>query len=247
MIEIKSEREICFIEDAAKVVKRVLQELKKFARSGVRTEELDRKAKDIIKDSKAISAFKGYRGFPGYICTSINEQVVHGIPGKRVLKCGDILGIDVGVEKNGFFADAAVTIEIGSSVPERAKKLLRITEHALALGIEYAVEGKRVSDISYAIQEYVENCGYSVVKTFVGHGIGRKMHEDPEIPNFGKPGTGPRLKNGMVLAIEPMVNEGRYEVDVLPDGWSAVTRDRSLSAHFEHTVCITDKGPRVLT
>ena len=247
MIEIKSEAEIALVEAAGKIVRVVLQEIKKIARSGMTTGGLGKKADEIIKGFGARSAFKGYRGFPGTICTSINEQVVHGIPGKTRLERGDILSIDVGVEKDGFYADAAITIEIEDSVSNKARELVDVTEKALYAGIEKAIEGNRLFDISHAIQQYAEGCGFSVVRDFVGHGIGRKMHEEPEIPNFGKPSTGPRLKKGMVLAIEPMINEGTYEVEILGDGWTAVTRDRKLSAHFEHTVCVTDRGPRILT
>ncbi|HDP16427.1 MAG TPA: type I methionyl aminopeptidase, partial [Candidatus Omnitrophica bacterium] len=214
---------------------------------GVTTGALDKKADQIIRDFKARAAFKGYKGFPGNICASVNEQVVHGIPGETVLRPGDILGIDVGVEKNGFYADAAVTVGVGDRVSKAATELIDVTRGALTAGIEKAVQGNRLFDISHAIQAYAEDRGYSLVRDFVGHGIGRKMHEEPEIPNFGKPGTGPRLKSGMVLAIEPMVNLGRFEVEILSDGWTAVTKDGKLSAHFEHTVCVTDKGPRILT
>jgi len=247
MIEIKSESEISRIKEAGKIVRSVIEEISKSARPGVATGELDKKAGQIIKGFGARSAFKGYRGFPGNICASINEQVVHGIPGNTRLKSGDILSIDVGVEKNGFYADAAVTIAIGDPVLKAARDLIDATEGALNTGIKKAVQGNRLFDISHAIQAYAEKRGYSLVRAFVGHGIGRKMHEDPEIPNFGKPGTGPRLKSGMVLAIEPMVNQGGFEVEILSDGWTAVTRDKKLSAHFEHTVCVTDGAPMVLT
>ena len=247
MIEIRSEREIALIEAAGKIVRIVLREMKKIARLGVATEELDKKADQIIKEFNARPAFKGYKGFPGNICTSINEQIVHGIPGKTRLEAGDVLSVDVGVEKDGFYADAAITIEIKDSKSEKARNLINVTEKALYLGIEKAVEGNRVFDISHAIQQYAEGCGYSIVRDFVGHGIGRKMHEEPEIPNFGKPGTGPRLKKGMVLAIEPMINEGGYELEILNDGWTAVTRDRKLSAHFEHTVCVREGEAKILT
>lgn len=247
MIEVKSEREIGFIEESARIVRAVLEQVKKISVPGVTTEELNRSAEEIIESFGARSAFKGYKGFPASICTSINEEVVHGIPCKRKLKRGDILSIDAGVEKNGFYADAAVTIDIDNSASSEAKKLIRVTEEALYNGIKRAVEGNRLFDISYAIQHHAEQAGYSVVRDFVGHGIGRKMHEDPEIPNFGTPGTGPRLKKGMVLAIEPMINEGTYEIEILDDRWTAVTKDRRLSAHFEHTVSVGEKEPRVLT
>ena len=173
--------------------------------------------------------------------------MVHGIPGKTVLRAGDILSIDVGVEKKGFYADAAVTVEIGDTVSRGARELIKATCDALNAGIKKAVQGNRLFDISYAVQDYAERLGYSVVRDFVGHGIGRKMHEEPEIPNFGKPGTGSRLRRGMVLAIEPMINQGGFEIEILSNGWTAVTKDRKLSAHFEHTVCVTDKEPKILT
>ncbi|NQT75520.1 MAG: type I methionyl aminopeptidase [Candidatus Omnitrophica bacterium] len=246
MIEIKSETELALIEEAGRIVNKVIDEIKKIARPGTTTLELDTRAEEVIKGLGARSAFKGYKGFPGTICASLNEQVVHGIPGKRMLMPGDILSIDVGVEKAGYFGDAACTIGIGEEISDKAKDLIDATKKSLEAGMAKAVEGNRLFDISHAIQQYVEGRGYSVVRDFVGHGIGKSMHEEPEIPNFGKPGTGPRLKKGMVLAIEPMVNEGRCEVEILDDGWTAVTKDRKLSAHFEHTICVTDKGPRIL-
>ncbi len=247
MIEIKTEHEIVLMEDAGRIVKTAFQRLRKLAIPDITTEELDRLAGEIIKDLGAKPAFKGYKGFPGNICTSINEQVVHGIPGKRRLKSGDILSIDLGVEKNGFYSDAAITIGIGSAVSKRAKSLIRVTEEALLIGIEKARVGNRLFDISSAVQKFAEGSGYSVVRDFVGHGIGKKMHEEPEIPNFGKAGTGPRLKKGMVLALEPMINEGGFEIEILRDKWTAVTKDRLLSAHFEHTICVTNKEAKILT
>lgn len=247
MIDIKSEDELRLIRETGSIVRIVLEELKKVANPGVATIELDKKAISLIKKFNARSAFKGYKGFPGNICTSINEQVVHGIPGKRKLIEGDILSIDVGIEKNGYFADAAITIPIGDKVSEDAGRLINTTEKVLYLGIEKAVDGNRLYDISAAIQSYTESCGYSVVRDFVGHGIGRMLHEEPTIPNYGRQGTGPRLKKGMVLAIEPMINEGGYELDLLQDAWTAVTKDRKLSAHFEHTVVVTGAQPEILT
>ena len=247
MIDIKSENELRLISEAGKIVKLILEELKAAAMPGVTTADLERNAAEIIKKSKARSAFQGYRGFPGVICTSLNEQVVHGIPGNTRLSPGDILSIDVGVEKNGYYADSAITVAIGDKVSGKALSLIEVTEKALRLGIEKAVEGNRLFDISNAIQELAESHGYGVVREFVGHGVGKSLHEDPEVPNFGRRNTGPRLKSGMVLAIEPMINEGGYEVEVLSDGWTAVTKDRLLSAHFEHTIAITEHGPKVLT
>lgn len=247
MIDIKSENELKLIFEAGKVVKLILEELKYAAKPGITTADLEKKAEEIIRKSNARSAFYGYRGFPGIICTSLNEQVVHGIPGKTTLSFGDILSIDAGIEKNGYYADSAITIPIGDKVSEKARSLIDITEKALYLGIEKAREGNRLFDISNAIQTLAESHGYGVVRGFVGHGIGKNLHEDPEVPNFGVSDTGPRLKSGMVLAIEPMINEGGYEVDVLSDGWTAVTKDKKLSAHFEHTVAITDGEARILT
>ncbi len=247
MIDIKSENEIRLISEAGKVVKSILEELRFAARPGVTTADLEKKAIEIINKSDARSAFHGYRGFPGVICTSLNEQVVHGIPGDIKLSPGDILSIDAGVEKNGYYADSAITVPIGDKVSASALSLMEVTEKALHLGIEKAIEGNRLFDISNAIQEFAESHGYGVVREFVGHGIGKNLHEDPEIPNFGKKGSGPRLKSGMVLAIEPMINEGGYEIEVLSDGWTAVTKDRKLSAHFEHTIAITEGEARILT
>ncbi|MFH1479207.1 MAG: type I methionyl aminopeptidase [Candidatus Omnitrophota bacterium] len=248
MIDIKSDREIALIEGAGKVVKEVLESLKKMSLPGVTTAELDKKAGELIAYYGARPAFKGYRGFPANICTSINEEIVHGIPDeKRILRSGDILSIDVGVEKDGYYADSAITIGIGKALSQKAIDLIEVARVALEAGIKEAVEGNRLFDISYAVQRYTEGHGYSVVRDFVGHGIGKKMHEEPEIPNFGKPGVGPRLKKGMVLAIEPMINEGGFEIEILDDNWTAVTRDRTLSAHFEHTICITDSKAKVLT
>jgi len=247
MIEIKSGHELELIEEAGKAVKIILEELKHRARPGIFTQELGRIAEELIRKFKARSAFKGYRGFPGVICTSVNEGVVHGIPGKTRLLEGDILSIDVGIEKSGYFADSAITIPIGKKIPDNASRLIEITREALYLGIEKAREGNRLFDISYAVQAIVESNGYSVVREFVGHGIGKSLHENPDIPNFGKPGTGPRLRKGMVLAIEPMINEGAYEIEILDDKWTAVTKDRKLSAHFEHTVAVTEGEAKILT
>ena len=247
MIYIRSEHEVEFIKESGRIVKIILGELKHLASPGITTEELDKKAEELLKKFESRSAFKGYNGFPGNICTSINEEVVHGIPGRRKIFRGDILSIDAGVEKNGYFADSAITIAIGDSVSENAYNLIKRTEEALCIGIKKAVEGNRLFDISSSIQQYIESFGYSVVRDFVGHGIGTKLHEAPEIPNFGNMGNGPRLKKGMVLAIEPMVNEGGYEVEIGSNGWTAVTKDKKLSAHFEHTVMVTDKEARILT
>ena len=223
-----------------------LEELKKMALPGISTAELEKAAEGLIIKKGGRPAFKGYRGYPACICASINEQVVHGIPSGRRLKEGDLLSIDLGVFYEGFYGDAAITVAVGR-VSDTAKRLMRATEESLYLGIERAVEGNRVSDISHAIQRHVEAAGFSVVRSFVGHGIGRMLHEEPQVPNFGPPGKGARLLRGMTLAIEPMVNAGGWQVEVLEDGWTAVTADGSLSAHYEHTVLITGGGPKILT
>ncbi|SHJ06701.1 type I methionyl aminopeptidase [Desulfofundulus thermosubterraneus] len=246
MIMIKSQRELRYMRDAGRVVAGVLGELSRAIKPGVTTAELDRLAEDFILARGARPAFKGLYGFPASICTSVNEQVVHGIPGLRKLESGDIISIDVGAEINGYFGDGAATFPVGEVSPE-AKKLLAVTEGALYEGIRFARQGNRLSDISHAVQSYVEKHGFSVVREYVGHGIGRSMHEEPQVPNFGKPGRGPRLKAGMTLAIEPMVNAGTHEVRTLGDNWTVVTGDSKLSAHFEHTVAITDGEPEILT
>ncbi|KYO63910.1 type I methionyl aminopeptidase [Thermovenabulum gondwanense] len=246
MIIIKSKREIDLMKKAGKVVAKVLEEIKKAIKPGIATVELDRIAEDIIKKYNAIPAFKGYRGYPATICSSINEEVVHGIPGLRFLKDGDIISIDVGAVVDGYCADAARTYPVGE-ISETAKKLIMVTENSFFEGIKYATPDYRLSDISHAIQSYVERHNFSVVRDYVGHGIGRKMHEEPQVPNFGPPGKGPRLREGMTLAIEPMVNVGGYEVETLIDGWTVVTKDRSLSAHYENTIAITDGEPEILT
>jgi len=246
MIVIRSDEEIETIKKAGKILAETLGTLKSHVKAGVRTKDLDKIARDEIIKRSGYPAFKGYKGFPGNICTSINETVVHGIPSDKKLKNGDIISLDVGVKFRDYFADAAVTVGVGK-ISSEVKKLLEVTEKALCIGIENAMPGRRLSDISASIQGFVESNGFSVVRAFVGHGIGTKIHEEPEIPNFGRPGTGPRLEPGMVLAIEPMVNAGTFEVEVLEDGWTTVTKDRRLSAHFEHTIAITKDGAEVLT
>ena len=243
---LRSRAEVEKIEAACKIVADTLEYLGTKIKPGIATGELDSLAEEYIGTRGAVSAFKGYKGFPAHICTSVNETVVHGIPGKRILKEGDIIAIDAGVKLNGYFGDAAMTFPVGE-ISEEAKKLLTVTEESLMKGIENARPDKRLCDISSAVQDHVEKNGFSVVREFVGHGIGTRMHEDPQIPNYGVPGTGPRLKSGMVLAVEPMVNAGTYRVEILEDGWTAVTKDRKLSAHFEHTVYISDNDPEILT
>ena len=246
MINLKTDRELGLMRCAGLVVAEALQELKKAVRPGVTTATLDALVEDLFARRGARPAFKGYQGYPASICTSLNYEVVHGIPGLRTLVEGDIISIDVGAEINGYFGDAAVTLPVGE-VDDLSKRLLLATEAALMAGIEQCHKGKRLSDISHAVQKTAESSGFSVVKDYVGHGIGRDMHEDPQVPNFGRPGRGLRLSPGLVLAIEPMVNAGSHEVEVLGDGWTVVTTDRSRSAHFEHTVAITEYGPEILT
>jgi len=231
---------------AGRIVGQVLEELKQVVRPGARTGDIEKIAEERITALGGKAAFKGYRGYPGSICTSVNEEVVHGIPSSRKVKEGDILSIDLGVYLDGFYGDAAVTYPVGA-VDGRTAELIRVTEEALYLGIEKAVEGGRLYDISGAIQAHAEAHGFSVVKLFVGHGIGRQLHEEPQVPNYGVPGQGPRLRKGMTLAIEPMVNTGTHAVRILDDGWTAVTGDGAKSAHFEHTVAITSGGPLILT
>jgi methionyl aminopeptidase len=246
MIIIKSSREIEQLKRSNAIVAEVFGKLKGMTVPGVTTRELDEVAEDYIRLKGARPAFKGYRGFPASLCTSINEEVVHGIPGQRRLKEGDIIGLDVGVNYQGYFGDAAITLPVGE-VDGEAKRLLGVTEKALYIGIEKAKVGNRLFDISYAIQRWVESHGFSVVRDFVGHGIGRELHEDPQVPNFGAPHQGPRLEKGMVFSLEPMVNEGAYEVRVLSDGWTVVTADGKRSAHFEHTIAITEDGAEILS
>lgn len=246
MIIIKSPREIEQLKKSNAIVAEVFEKLKGIIAPGVTTKELDQVAEECILLKGARPAFKGYRGFPATLCISINEEVVHGIPGERRLNEGDIVSLDVGVDFVGYFGDAAITFPVGEVDPE-AKRLLEVTEKALTIGIEKAKIGNRLFDISYAIQGWVESHGFSVVRDFVGHGIGRDLHEEPQIPNFGAPHQGPRLEKGMVFALEPMVNEGTYEVRVLSDGWTVVTADGKRSAHFEHTIAITDDGAEILS
>ena len=233
---------------ASKIVAETLRILKQEVRPGITTEDLDRIAEDYIRSQGGIPAFKGYRSYPKTLCASVNDQVVHGIPSsRRMLKDGDIIGLDLGAVVEGFYGDAAMTVPVGA-IPPKVAELLRVTEEALYKGIEQARVGNRLSDISHAVQRHAEAAGFSVVTDFVGHGIGRQLHEEPQVPNYGKPGQGPRLQVGMVLAIEPMINMGHSAVRILDDQWTAVTKDGSLSAHFEHTIAIQAEGPaRILT
>lgn len=247
MIIIKSAQEIEFMREAGKVAGRILRELENVIKPGISTMDIDLFVEKTIRDSGMIAAEKGYCGFPASACVSINEQVVHGIPSKsKILKEGDIVSVDLVVEHKGYMADAARTYGVGKISPE-AKHLMETAKEAFFNGVEFAKEGYRLSDISDAIQKTVEGEGFGVIRDFVGHGIGSSMHEDPQIPNYGKPGKGPRLQKGMTLAIEPMITQGSYEVDVLQDNWTAVTVDGGLAAHYENTVVITDGEPELLT
>ena len=232
---------------AGRLVGQVLTALAAKVAPGVTTAQLDAIAEGLIVDAGATPAFKGYHGYPATICASVNDEVIHGIPsGQRVLNAGDVISIDVGAKLNGYYGDSAVTLAVGP-ISEAAATLLRVTEESLYKAIEVVKPGSRISDIGHAVQKHVEAHGFSVVREFVGHGIGQEMHEEPQVPNYGEPGRGPRLAEGMVIAIEPMVNAGKPQVKVLSDGWTAVTRDHSLSAHFEHTVAVTADGPWILT
>lgn len=246
IIVLKSPDEIEKMRKSSLVVAEILAAVRVAVWPGITTIELERLCEEYLKKRKVRPAFKGYQGYPYCLCTSVNEEVVHGMPSKRVLKEGDILSVDVGIECGGYYGDAAITIPVGK-ISDNADRLVKVAETSLSLAIEKAVIGNRLFDISYAVQNYVEGNGFSVVRAFVGHGIGRELHEPPQVPNFGTPAKGVRLKAGMVLAIEPMINAGGSDVVIMEDGWTAVTKDGSLAAHFEHTVAITEKGPYVLS
>jgi len=251
VILIKTQKEIDQIRISGKLTARVLEHVRQYVREGITTKELDTIAEDFIRSNDAKPAFKGYPSndaysFPGTLCISIDEEVVHGIPGERVLKAGEIVSIDTGVIKNGFYGDSAITVAVGEISPEK-KRLMEATEKSLYLAIEQAVVGNRIGDIGYAVQSYVEPLGYSVVRELCGHGVGKHLHEEPNVPNFGVRNRGNKLKNGMTIAIEPMINLGRHEVKVLKDGWTVVTADKKPSAHFEHTIAIIDNKPEILT
>ncbi len=250
MISLKSAREIEIMRRANVIVAEVLQALKEKVAPGVTTLDLDALAEELTLKKKAIPAFKGYsvagRIYPRCLCASVNEEIVHGIPSSRPLREGDIVGLDYGVIYEGFYGDSAITVGVGR-VSEAAERLMRVTEESLRRGIAELYEGKRLGDLGAAVQQVAESAGYSVVRAFVGHGIGKKLHEEPAVPNYGEPDRGLRLKEGMVLAIEPMVNAGGYEVEIKEDGWTAVTKDGSLAAHFEHSVAITRNGPYILS
>jgi methionyl aminopeptidase len=247
VIILKSQAELKKMSGACRIVAEVLEGIKAQIADGITTADIDAFADGEMRRRGAVAAFKGYRGYPASICISVNGQVIHGIPSKSArIRNGDIVSVDFGAFFDGFYGDSAITVPVGSVTPE-AGRLVEITEKSLYVGIEKAIVGNRIGDIASAIQGFVEANGYSVVRAFVGHGIGRSLHEAPSVPNFGRPGQGPRLKDGMTLAIEPMVNAGGSDVRILGDGWTAVTTDGSLSAHFEHTVAITKKGPKILT
>ncbi|MDQ7054028.1 MAG: type I methionyl aminopeptidase [candidate division KSB1 bacterium] len=246
MIHLRNEREIEAIRQSCAIVVETLRMVNEIIEEGMTTSDLDAEIETFIRKHNARPAFKGYQGFPASACISLNDEVVHGIPNRRRIKAGDLVKVDVGVEKDGYFGDAAMTYVIGA-IDDEAQRLLRVTHEALMLGIDKTRYGNRLSDISHAIQQHVERAGFSVVRQLVGHGIGKKLHEDPQVPNYGKPGRGPRLRPGMVLAIEPMVNAGTYDVVTDDDGWTVRSADGSLSAHFEHTVVIRKDGPEILT
>jgi methionyl aminopeptidase len=246
VINIKSSREIEIMRRGGKITAKTLAMLMAAARPGVTTGELNRLADESIRSMGGVPTFVGYHGYPSAICASVNDEVVHGMPGDRVLRDGDLLSIDIGTTFEGYVSDSAVTVAIGN-VSEAAKRLMRVTQECLMLGIAQMEPGNRLGDIGHAVQQHAESHGYGVVRALVGHGVGRKMHEDPQVPNYGNPGQGTVLRKGLVLAIEPMITQGTWEVATLEDGWTVVTEDGKLAAHFEHTIAITDQGPRILT
>lgn len=245
-ISIKTAQEVKLLREAGKILAGIVQELRRSLKTGITTRAVDIEAERLIRAAKVQPAFKGYRGFPACVCVSINDEVVHGIPGERVIKDGDVVSLDVGIVYKEYYSDTAVTVGVGT-IGEEQRRLMDVTEQALLKGIEQARAGNHLSDISHAVQSHVEANHFAVVRDFVGHGIGKNLHEDPEIPNFGPPHTGPLLKEGMVFAIEPMVNAGTWQTRILGDGWTVVTQDGRPSAHFEHTVAIGKKGPEILT
>ena len=246
MIPLKSEKDLQMMRESGRILARIMRHLERVIRPGITTLEIDQLAEALVVKENAKPAFKGYKGFPATLCTSVNEEIVHGIPGKRELAAGDILSLDMGVNYAGYFCDAAITVPVGR-IDSRKKKLIEVGRKALEAGIKQARVNNKLLDISHSIQSFVEKNGFSVVRQFVGHGIGLALHEEPEVPNFGRANDGPVLKAGMVLAIEPMVNMGGWESEIIENGWTAVTKDGLASAHFEHTVAITEKGPEILT
>ena len=246
MISIKSKREIEIMRRSGKITAKTLVRLMDAAKPGVSTAELDRIAEESIRSMGGVPTFQGYHGYPSTICASVNDEVVHGMPGPRVLRDGDLLSIDIGTTLDGYVSDSAITLAIGT-VSEAARRLMRVTQECLMLGIAQMQVGKNVGDIGAAVQRHAEEHGYGVVRALVGHGVGKQMHEEPQVPNYGTPGQGPKLRAGLVLAVEPMITEGTWEVETLDDGWTVVTADGKLAAHFEHTVAVTDQGPKILT
>jgi methionyl aminopeptidase len=247
VIILKSQTELNKMAGACHIVAEVLEGLRTYIADGISTADIEEYVDQGLKKRNAVAAFRGYRGYPASVCVSVNDQVIHGIPSRTArIRNGDLVSVDLGAIFDGFFGDAAITVAVGE-IGEQARRLLEVTEQSLQIGIAKAIVGNRIGDISSAIQQHVEANGFSVVRAFVGHGIGRSLHEEPAVPNFGRPGQGPRLKDGMTLAIEPMVNAGGSDVRILADDWTAVTADGSLSAHFEHTIAVTKKGPKVLT
>ncbi|MGE5396448.1 MAG: type I methionyl aminopeptidase [Chitinophagales bacterium] len=246
MITIKYEHELSIMRKAGQIVADILNRVSDMIKPGVTTAQIDSFMESILHKTGAKAAFKGYNGFPAAVCTSVNEEVVHGIPGPRRLNEGDIVGIDFGVVWQGFYSDAAITVPVGEISPE-VRRLLKVTQECLQLAIEKAYPGERLGVVSNTVQKHAESQGFSVVRDYVGHGIGRAMHEEPPVPNYGRPDRGPTLKEGMTIAIEPMINMGGWEVMVQPDNWTVVTRDKGFSAHFEHTIAITSRGPEILT
>ncbi len=246
MVTLKSPREIEAMRRSGEITSKVLTDLMKAARPGMTTGELDALAERGIREAGGIPTFKGYNGFTGSICASVNDEVVHGIPGSRILCDGDLLSIDIGTTLGGYVSDSAVTIPVGN-IPQNARRLLEVTRECLTVGIEQMVSGNRLGDIGAAVQAHAERHGYGVVRELVGHGVGRVMHEEPHVPNYGEAGTGMKLRPGLVLAIEPMITEGGASIRILEDGWTVVTADGKLAAHFEHTIAVTEDGPRILT
>jgi len=246
MIVYKTDAEIEAMGESARIVARILDELRPLIQPGVRTRDLDAYAERRTRELGAKPAFKGYRGYPASVCISVNEEIIHGIPSARVLRAGDLVSLDFGVVYEGFYGDAARSYAVGAVTP-LASRLIEAAEASFHKGLEQMVEGRRVSDISHAVQTYVEAQGFSVIRSFVGHGIGRALHEEPQVPNFGFPGRGPKIRPGLVLAIEPMIAAGDWDVDILDDGWTAVTKDRSLAAHYEETVALTGSGAVILS
>jgi methionyl aminopeptidase len=246
MVIRKSLNELEKMRRAGLIVAETLRDLRKMVEPGVTTRQLDAYAEQKIRSADAYPTFKGYRGFPGSICASVNDEVVHGIPSERKLREGDIVKIDCGATLDSYIGDAAITIPVGEVSPE-IEKLMQVTRDSLFKAVEMMAPGNRLYDVSYSVQEYVEDRGYSIVREFCGHGVGQRMHEDPQVPNYGRRGAGPRLKAGWVLAIEPMVNLGAHDINIQPDGWTVKTKDGMVSAHFEHTIAVTEDGPIVLT